>query len=395
MKKFIEDLDLSNKKVLVRVDFNVPMKNNVITSRKRIVAALPTINKIINDNGKAILFSHLGRVKTVEDKAKKDLAPVAVALSEELKKPVLFVNATRGKELEDAINNMENGDVILVQNTRHEDLNNKAESKNDPELGKYWASLGDLYVNDAFGTAHRAHASNVGIASNIKESALGYLMNKEVSALSKIANNPERPYVAVIGGAKISDKIGILESLINKVDKILIGGAMAYTFLKAQGRTIGTSLLEEERLDYAKEFIKNHADKVILPVDHAISKTFEDVSPEFCELNIPDGYMGMDLGPKSIELFSNALEGTKSVFWNGPMGVSEFENYKKGTFAIAQKISQLSGVYSVVGGGDSVAAIEKLQFENKFSHVSTGGGASLELLEGKVLPGVESIQDKL
>lgn len=393
MKKFIDNVKLSDKKVLVRVDFNVPMKDGVITSKKRIVAALPTIKKIVSEGGKAILFSHLGRIKTEEDKAKKDLAPVAVALSQELGLPVTFVNATHGEELEKAIANMKNGEVILVQNTRYEDINAKAESKNNPELGAYWASLGDIFINDAFGTAHRAHASNVGISSNIKESALGYLMEKEVSALGKIANNPEHPYVAVIGGAKISDKIGILETLITKVDKMIIGGAMAYTFTLAQGHSIGTSLLDEESLEYAKSFLAKHADKVLLPVDHAIATEFADVKPEFCGLDIPEGYMGLDLGPKSIEMFTKALEGAKTVFWNGPMGVSEFENYKKGTFAVAEKIAVLPGVFSAVGGGDSVAAIEKLGFESKFSHVSTGGGASLELLEGKTLPGVEAIQE--
>ncbi|WP_027334280.1 phosphoglycerate kinase [Mycoplasma elephantis] len=394
MKKFIEDIQLKDKKVLLRVDFNVPMKDGKITSLKRIKAALPTINKIIAENGKAILFSHLGRIKTEEDKAKKNMAPVAEALSKELNRPVKFVNQTRGEELEKAINELKSGEVLLFQNTRYEDLNNKAESKNSEELGKYWASLGDVFINDAFGTAHRAHASNVGISSNIKESALGYLMNKEVEALSKIANNPEHPYVAIIGGAKISDKIGILESLVTKVDKLIIGGAMAYTFLKAQGHTIGTSLVEDDKLEYAKNFLEQNASKVVLPVDHLIAKEFADVKSTVSGIDIKDGYMGLDLGPKSIELFKKSLKGAKSVFWNGPMGVSEFENYKKGTFEIAKAISGLKGVYSVVGGGDSVAAIEKLNFEDKFSHVSTGGGASLELLEGKALPGVESIQDK-
>ncbi|UUD37301.1 Phosphoglycerate kinase [Mycoplasmopsis californica] len=394
MKKFIDDVQLKDKKVLLRVDFNVPMKDGKITSLKRIKAALPTIKKIISEGGKAILFSHLGRIKTEEDKAKKNIAPVAEALASELKKPVKFVNATRGDELEKAIAGMKSGDVLLFQNTRYEDLNEKAESKNNAELGKYWASLGDVFINDAFGTAHRAHASNVGIASNIKVSALGYLMNKEVEALSKIANKPEHPYVAIIGGAKVSDKIGILESLVTKVDKLLIGGAMAYTFLKAQGVKIGTSLLEEDKLEYAKSFLDKYASKVVLPIDHAVAKEFADVKAEVSGKDIKDGFMGLDLGPKSIELFKKALHGAKSVFWNGPMGVSEFENFKKGTFEIAQAISELKGVYSVVGGGDSVAAIEKLKFEDKFSHVSTGGGASLELLEGKVLPGVESIQNK-
>ncbi|MDJ1646910.1 phosphoglycerate kinase [Mycoplasma phocimorsus] len=395
MKKFIDDLELKGKKVLIRVDFNVPInENGEITSLKRIKAALPTIEKVINDGGKAILFSHLGRIKEEKDLAKNNLEPVAQALADLLQKNVTFVKQTRGANLEEAIRRMQNGDVLLVQNTRYEDLEGKKESKNDPELGKYWASLGDLFINDAFGTAHRAHASNVGIASNIEISALGYLMNKEVEALNKIVNAPKEPYVAIIGGAKISDKIGILESLVKKVDKLLIGGGMAYTFLKAMGHTIGNSLLEEEKLEYATKFMEEHADKVVLPIDSANATAFKDMEPVFSGRDIPEGYMGLDLGPESIELFVKSLDGAKTVFWNGPMGVTEFENFKYGTFDVAKKISELKDVYSVVGGGDSVAAIEKLKFEDKFSHISTGGGASLELLEGKKLPGVESIQDK-
>ncbi|WP_036451792.1 phosphoglycerate kinase [Mycoplasma buteonis] len=394
MKKTINDLNLSGKKVLVRVDFNVPVKNGVISSTKRISAALPTIQKIVNDGGKAILFSHLGRVKSEEDLASKNLQPVAVELAKQLKKPVKFVSETRGSELESAIANMQNGDVILVQNTRYEDLNNKAESKNNPELGKYWASLGDVFVNDAFGTAHRAHASNVGIASNISESALGYLMEKEVSSLEKAIKNPEHPYVAIIGGAKVSDKIQVLENLIKIADKMIVGGGMAYTFLKAQGYNVGNSLVENDYLELAKDFINKYQDKLILPTDHACATEFADVKATVFEENIPDGYMGLDLGPKSIKAFQAALEGAKTVVWNGPMGVTEFENYKEGTLAVCKAIASLQGAYSVVGGGDSVAAVEKLGMEDKFSHVSTGGGASLELLQGLELPGVVSVQNK-
>ncbi|QGZ97613.1 phosphoglycerate kinase [Mycoplasma sp. NEAQ87857] len=394
MKKTIDDVVLSGKKVLVRVDFNVPVKDGVITSTKRITAALPTIKKILAEGGKPILFSHLGRVKSEEDKLSKSLKPVAVELANQLGSPVVFVNQTRGELLEKTIDEMKDGVVVLVENTRFEDLNNKAESKNDPELGKYWASLGDVFINDAFGTAHRAHASNVGIAKNIKESALGYLMEKEVSSLGKAIEGAEHPYVAIIGGAKVSDKIQVLENLVKIADKMIIGGGMAYTFMKAKGETIGTSLVEDDYVELAKDFLAKYSDKVILPVDHACSTKFADEEPKFFEGDIPAGYMGLDLGPKSIELFSKALEGAKTVVWNGPMGVTEFEHYKNGTLAVCKAIAALDGCYSVVGGGDSVAAVEKLGMEEKFSHVSTGGGASLELLQGLVLPGVDAVQDK-
>ncbi|AKA49814.1 phosphoglycerate kinase [Mycoplasmopsis gallinacea] len=394
MKKTINDLILKGKKVLVRVDFNVPVKDGVITSVKRIKAALPTIQKIINDGGKAILFSHLGRVKEEADLPKRDLKPVAVELAHQLGMPVKFVEVTRGEVLENAINSMNNGDVLLVQNTRYEDLNGKAESKNNPELGKYWASLGDVFINDAFGTAHRAHASNVGISSNIAESALGYLMEKEVSSLSKAIVNPEHPYVAIIGGAKVSDKIQVLENLVKIADKMIIGGAMAYTFLKAQGKNVGTSLVEDDYLELAKNFLAKYGDKVVLPVDHACATSFADVEPSIQDGEVQDGFMGLDVGPKTIALFEKTLEGAKTVVWNGPMGVTEFEHYKNGTLAVCKAIAALKNCYSVVGGGDSVAAVEKLGMEDKFSHVSTGGGASLELLQGVKLPGVEAVSDK-
>ncbi|MFV8459132.1 phosphoglycerate kinase [Mycoplasma sp. CR] len=394
MKKTIDDLNLKGKKVLVRVDFNVPVKNGVITSTKRIVSALPTINKIIAEGGKVILFSHLGRIKSADDLASKTLRPVAVELANELQRPVTFVPETRGELLEKTVANMQPGDVVLVENTRFEDLNDKAESKNNPELGAYWASLGDVFINDAFGTAHRAHASNVGISSNIKESALGYLMQKEVESLNKVITSPEHPYVAIIGGAKVSDKIQVLENLAKIADKMIIGGAMAYTFMVARGESAGTSLVENDYVELAKEFLAKYGDKVILPVDHACAKEFKDVEPEIQEGSIKDGYMGLDLGPKSIENIKNALKDAKTVVWNGPMGVAEFVNYEKGTLAVCESIAQLKGAYSVVGGGDSVAAVEKLGMEDKFTHVSTGGGASLELLQGLKLPGVEAVQDK-
>ncbi|SJZ65838.1 phosphoglycerate kinase [Mycoplasmopsis verecunda] len=394
MKKTIDDLELKGKKVLVRVDFNVPVQNGVITSTKRITSALPTINKIIKEGGKVILFSHLGRVKSEADLASKTLRPVAIELANELGKAVTFVPETRGELLEKTIAKMQNGDVVLVENTRYEDLNDKAESKNNPELGAYWASLGDVFINDAFGTAHRAHASNVGIASNIKESALGYLMQKEVESLNKVIENPEHPYVAIIGGAKVSDKIQVLENLAKIADKMIIGGAMAYTFMVARGETTGTSLVETDYIPLAKEFLSKYGDKVILPVDHACAKEFADVTPEIQEGSIKDGYMSLDLGPKSIQNIKDALKGAKTVVWNGPMGVAEFVNFEKGTLGVCEAIAKLKGAYTLVGGGDSVAAVEKLGMEDKFTHVSTGGGASLELLQGLKLPGVESVQDK-
>ncbi|QCZ36471.1 phosphoglycerate kinase [Mycoplasma nasistruthionis] len=393
-EKTIDDLNLNHKKVLVRVDFNVPLSNGVITSTKRIKAALPTINKIIQENGKVILLSHLGRVKSQEDLASKSLKPVAVELAKQLQRPVKFVNATRGLALENAINNMNDGDVLLVQNTRYEDLNDKAESNNSDQLGQYWASLGDVFINDAFGTAHRAHASNVGIASNIQESALGYLMQKEVESLNSVIENPNHPYVAIIGGAKVSDKIQVLENLIEIADKMIIGGAMAYTFMAAKGLSTGTSLVEKDYIELASNFLAKYDDKVILPVDHACADGFKDVEATIFDVEIPKRYMGLDVGPKSIENIQNALADAKTVVWNGPMGVAEFVNFQKGTLAVCESIAQLKDAYTLVGGGDSVSAVEKLNMEQEFSHVSTGGGASLELLQGLKLPGVESIQDK-
>ncbi|WP_262337561.1 phosphoglycerate kinase, partial [Mycoplasma nasistruthionis] len=359
MKKTIDDLNLNHKKVLVRVDFNVPLSNGVITSTKRIKAALPTINKIIQENGKVILLSHLGRVKSQEDLASKSLKPVAVELAKQLQRPVKFVNATRGLALENAINNMNDGDVLLVQNTRYEDLNDKAESNNSDQLGQYWASLGDVFINDAFGTAHRAHASNVGIASNIQESALGYLMQKEVESLNSVIENPNHPYVAIIGGAKVSDKIQVLENLIEIADKMIIGGAMAYTFMAAKGLSTGTSLVEKDYIELASNFLAKYGDKVILPVDHACADGFKDVEATIFDVEIPEGYMGLDVGPKSIENIQNALADAKTVVWNGPMGVAEFVNFQKGTLAVCESIAQLKDAYTLVGGGDSVSAVEK------------------------------------
>ena len=394
-KKTIKDLEFKGKKVLLRVDFNVPIKDGVIQSDKRITAAMPTIKEVVKAGGKVILFSHLGRIKEEADKAKGDLAPVAKHLAKLLGQEVKFVNATKGKELEDAINSMKEKEIVMFQNTRYEDLNNKAESKNSPELGKYWASLGDVFVNDAFGTAHRAHASNVGIASNIKESAVGLLVQNELEMLGKGLDKPVKPFVAIIGGAKVSDKIAVIENLLTKADKILIGGGMAYTFLKAQGHAVGNSLVEDDYIDLAKKFLAESNGKILLPIDHAIASTYADEDRKVTDgIDIPEGTMALDLGDKSIKMYEESLTGSKTVVWNGPMGVAEFENFKQGTESVAKAIVKQPGVFSVIGGGDSAAAAIKLGFEDKFTHISTGGGASLTYMEGKVLPGIEAIQNK-
>ncbi|MBC2018170.1 phosphoglycerate kinase [Listeria seeligeri] len=393
-KKVVTDLDLKNKKVLVRVDFNVPMKDGKITNDNRIVAALPTIEYILEQNGKAILFSHLGKVKTEEDKEGKSLRPVATRLSELLGKEVKFVPTTRGPELEKAIADLKDGEVLLFENTRFEDIDGKKESKNDPELGKYWASLGDVFVNDAFGTAHRAHASNVGIASNL-ESAAGFLMEKEIKFIGGVVDNPARPLVAILGGAKVSDKIGVIENLLTKADKVLVGGGMTFTFMAAQGQEIGKSLLEADKVELAKGLLEKAGDKLVLPVDAVVSKEFSNDAP-FHTVDadsIPADEMGLDIGQATIDLFTKELQGAKTVVWNGPMGVFELSNFAKGTIGVCEAIANLTDATTIIGGGDSAAAAMDLGFADKFTHISTGGGASLEYLEGKELPGVASISD--
>lgn len=394
-KKVVTDLDLKDKKVLVRVDFNVPMKDGKITNDNRIVAALPTIEYILEQNGKAILFSHLGKVKTEEDKEGKSLRPVAARLSELLGKEVKFVPTTRGPELEKAIDELKDGEVLLFENTRFEDIDGKKESKNDPELGKYWASLGDVFVNDAFGTAHRAHASNVGIASNL-ESAAGFLMEKEIKFIGGVVDNPARPLVAILGGAKVSDKIGVIENLLTKADKVLVGGGMTFTFMAAQGQEIGKSLLEADKVELAKGLLEKAGDKLVLPVDAVVSKEFSnDASFHTVSADsIPADEMGLDIGQATIDLFTKELQGAKTVVWNGPMGVFELSNFAKGTIGVCEAIANLTDATTIIGGGDSAAAAMDLGFANKFTHISTGGGASLEYLEGKELPGVASISDK-
>lgn len=392
-KKTIRDIDVKGKTVLVRVDFNVPRDKTTgaITNDNRIVQALPTIKYLIENEPKAVvLFSHLGKVKTEEDKAKNDLACVAVRLEELLGKPVTFVNCTRGEELENTVKNADNAQVILVQNTRYE----KGESKNDPELGAYWASLGDIFVEDAFGSVHRAHASTAGIPAHLP-SAAGFLVEKEINYIGKAVDDPERPLVAILGGAKVSDKIGVIENLLKIADKVIVGGGMSYTFAKAQGREIGNSLLEEDRVALAKEFLDKANGKLILPIDTVISDKFgEDGDIKVVEGDIPEGYMGLDIGPKSVELFKEALQGAKTVLWNGPMGVFEMDTFAKGTIAVCEALANLEGANTIIGGGDSAAAVMKLGYTDRVSHISTGGGASLEYMEGKVLPGIAAIDDK-
>ncbi len=393
-KKTLEDLNVNGKKVLVRVDFNVPIIDGVITDDNRILQALPTINYLIDEGAKVVLFSHLGRIKKPEDLEKNSLKVVADRLSELLEKEVKFVPVTKGPELEKAINEMKDSEVVMFQNTRYEDLEGKKESKNDPELGAYWASLGDLFVNDAFGTAHRSHASNVGIATHL-ESAAGYLMEKELKYIGDTVENPSRPFVAILGGAKVSDKIGVIENLLLKADKILIGGGMAYTFMKALGYNIGTSICEDDKLDLAKSILEKSGNKIVLPVDVVVTKEF-DANAESRVANyknLKSEEMGLDIGPKTIKLFKKELKGAKTVVWNGPMGVFEFENFAVGTKAICETLANLKDARTIIGGGDSAAAAIQMGYRDKFTHISTGGGASLEFLEGKKLPGVEALDD--
>lgn len=397
-KLTVKDVDLKGKKVLVRVDFNVPLKDGVITNDNRITAALPTIKYIIEQGGRAILFSHLGRVKEEADKAGKSLAPVAADLAAKLGQDVAFLpGVTRGAELEAAINALEDGQVLLVENTRYEDVDGKKESKNDPELGKYWASLGDgIFVNDAFGTAHRAHASNVGISANVEKAVAGFLLENEIAYIQEAVETPERPFVAILGGSKVSDKIGVIENLLEKADKVLIGGGMTYTFYKAQGIEIGNSLVEEDKLGVAKALLEKANGKLILPVDSKEANAFagytevRDTEGEA----VSEGFLGLDIGPKSIAKFDEALTGAKTVVWNGPMGVFENPDFQAGTIGVMDAIVKQPGVKSIIGGGDSAAAAINLGRADKFSWISTGGGASMELLEGKVLPGLAALTEK-
>ena len=397
-KLTVKDVELKGKKVLVRVDFNVPLKDGVITNDNRISAALPTIKYILEHGGRAILFSHLGRVKEEADKEGKSLAPVADDLAKKLGQDVAFLpGVTRGADLEAAINALKDGEVLLVENTRFEDVDGKKESKNDPELGKYWASLGDgIFVNDAFGTAHRAHASNVGISANVEKAVAGFLLENEIAYIKEAVENPVRPFVAILGGSKVSDKIGVIENLLEKADKVLIGGGMTYTFYKAQGIELGSSLVEEDKLDIAKALLEKANGKLILPVDSKEANAFADYT-EVKDTEgeaVDPGFLGLDIGPKSIAKFERELTGAKTVVWNGPMGVFENPDFQAGTIGVMDAIVKQPGVKSIIGGGDSAAAAINLGRADKFSWISTGGGASMELLEGKVLPGLAALTEK-
>ena len=384
--KRIDDINIKNKKVIIRVDFNVPLddKQNIIDDN-RIKESLKTINYCLDNNCKIILLSHLGKVKEKKDKKTKSLKVVAIRLSELLDKNVIFIDTPRGKEVDDAVSNMKEKDIILLENTRFLDLEGKLESGCDIELSKYWANMADVFINDAFGTCHRAHASNVGIAKYIKESCLGFLVLKELDNILPIINKPEKPFTLILGGAKVSDKIGIINNLIDKVDNILIGGAMAYTFLKAKGEEVGKSLVEEEYIKVAKEILSK-SDKIILPIDHIVSSDMNsnkfDTKDKFDTNDI-----GLDIGKKTIDLFKKYLNDSKTIVWNGPLGYYENDLYKKGTEELCKIIANLN-VTSVVGGGDLTSVVINMGYKDKFTHVSTGGGATLELLEGKKLPGI-------
>ena len=389
----IKDLNITNKKVIIRCDFNVPIKDDKIVDDTRIKESLETIKYCLENNCKVILLSHLGRIKEKKDLEKNNLSPVAKHLSKLLNKEVLFSETTRGKELENIIENMNFKDVLLIQNTRYEDLDGKKESGNDEELGKYWASLGEIFINDAFGTAHRAHASNVGIASNLP-SAIGFLIEKELKALS-ILERPPHPFIVILGGAKVADKIGVIEKLVTKADKILIGGGMAFTFLKAKGYEIGKSILDEESIDFCKKILKDYDAKIILPIDFAISKEYTNDQPyqEKDIENLQKDEMGLDIGSKTRKLFEENIEKASIVMWNGPLGVYEFDKYRKSTDIILKYIVE-NKIKTILGGGDIVAAATTAGYKEKVYHASTGGGATLEYLEGKELPGIEIIKRK-
>lgn len=395
-KKTIRDVEVSDKKVLVRVDFNVPIKDGIIQDDNRIIQALPTIKYLIDNNAKIILCSHLGKVKTEEDKATKSLAPVAKRLAELLNQDVVFIDQTRGEKLETAINNLNPGEVLMFENTRFEDVDGKKESGCDQELADYWASLVDMVVIDAFGTAHRAHASNVGISNASDIAVSGFLIEKEIDFLNNALTNPNHPFVAIVGGAKVSDKIAVIKQLLTKADYVLIGGGMAYTFLKAQGYNIGDSICELDKLDVANEILSLGKDKIILPIDVKLNNQFAndgDIKVVSYD-QIPDGYQGLDIGDQTIELFAKYIKTAKTIVWNGPMGVFEFSNFAKGTNSVCEAIKDNPEAISIIGGGDSAAAAISLGYQDQFSHISTGGGASLEFLEGKDLPGISCLDNK-
>ena len=394
-KKTIDDENYCGKKVLVRCDFNVPMKDGVITNENRINAALPTIQKLINDGAKVILCSHLGKPKNGPE-AKFSLAPVAVALSAKLGKTVVFADDDNvvGENAKAAVAAMNNGDVVLLQNTRFR----KEETKNMPEFSQDLASLADAYVDDAFGSCHRAHCSTAGVTEYVKDTAVGYLMEKEIKYLGNAVNDPERPFTAILGGAKVADKLNVISNLLEKCDTLIIGGGMAYTFAAAKGGKVGNSLLEEDKIPYALEMMKKAEEKgvkFLTPVDTVIAKEFKN-DTEYKTVptgEIPDGWMGLDIGEETRKQFADAIKGAKTVVWNGPMGVFEFENFAKGTKAVAEAMASIDAT-TIIGGGDSAAAVNQLGYGDKMTHISTGGGASLEFLEGKELPGVVAVDDK-
>lgn len=394
-KKTIEDIEVKGKKVLVRCDFNVPLKDGVITDVNRLVGAMPTINYLVKNGAKVILCSHLGKPNG-EAKPELSLAPVAKKLSEMLDKEVIFAadpNVVSDK-VKSVVSKMKDGDVILLENTRYR----KEETKNKENYSKELASLAEIFVNDAFGSAHRAHCSTVGVTEFVKVSVCGYLIQKELKFLGEAIENPVRPFVAILGGAKVSDKINVIENLLEKVDTLIIGGGMAYTFLKAGGYSIGSSLVEEDKVEYAKDMMQKAESKEVkflIPVDNIVADRFSaEAEPVVTESqNIADGYMGLDIGPKTCEMYKSAISMAKTIVWNGPMGVFEFKNFAKGTIAVAEAMSKVDGT-TIIGGGDSAAAVNQLGFGDKMTHISTGGGASLEFLEGKLLPGIEALTDK-
>lgn len=393
MKKTIEDFNLKSKKVIIRVDFNVPMKDGNITDDNRIKESLNTIQYAIKNGARVILLSHLGRVKEESDLEKNDLSPVAICLGKLLKKEVIFVESTRGPIVEVAIQNMKDGDVLLIQNTRYEDLYGKLESSNDEELGSYWASLGDIFINDAFGTSHRAHASNVGIASHLP-SGLGFLVEKELNQLTVALQNELHPYTVILGGAKVSDKIGVIESLGEKADYILIGGAMAYTFLRAKGIDVKSSLVDTESIPFCEDMLEKYKDKIILPMDSVNAKEIAEVNIHTCEIDsFEENDIGLDIGPKTVSLFKEHLQKSKLIVWNGTLGYAELEAFSHGTKAILDILKDIEAI-KIIGGGDTAASVISLGYKNYMTHISTGGGASLELLEGKQLPGIVAIEDK-
>ncbi|MBU3207409.1 phosphoglycerate kinase [Clostridium algidicarnis] len=393
-KKTIEDIQVKGKKVLVRCDFNVPLQDGVITDENRLLGAMPTIKYLVKNGAKVILCSHLGKAKGPDPT--KTLAPVAKRLSELLEKEVVFAADDKviGENAKKAISKMNEGDIVLLENTRFR----PEEGKNEDSFSKELASIADIYVNDAFGTAHRAHSSTVGVTKFVETSVCGYLIQKELKFLGGAIENPERPFVAILGGAKVSDKINVINNLLDKVDTLIIGGGMAFTFLKAMGYEIGTSLLEADKVDYAKEMMEKAKEKnvkLLIPVDNVIADKFsKDATPIITkDENITEGYMGLDIGPKTSKLFSDEIKMAKTVIWNGPMGVFEFENFAKGTVEVAKAMAESNAV-TIIGGGDSAAAVNILGFGDKMTHISTGGGASLEFLEGKELPGIVALSDK-